>query len=147
MQLAKKRTGSDRLIIILMLAACLIALPVSAHAASARYDFRLQDLTASVFTRFPGSGSSDVASSGSSSARVTSDASGSDCVNAYGFQFKRNINNLPDPNVYVINARRYCDPVQTNVVKLTKGHKYYFRVMRLQLAPTPNSNAFVRWFD
>ena len=142
-----KNSRSPRLLAILVLTVCFIGFPVSAWAQSARYDFKIQNISDGQYHRYPGSSSSDKTSSGASSGRVSSDATGSSCSASYGYYFKRNIKNFPDYKVYAVNSRAYCSGVQSASVKLTKGHRYYFSVLALRVSPVINSNVYVKWSD
>lgn len=130
-----------------LLAALVFGAPSTAFAKSAKYSFQIANLQAGNTHRFPAKANQDKASSGNNKGKVTSDATSSSCSAAYGFEFKRNISKFPDYRVFTAERIPYCSSKYSKTVKLTKGHKYYFQVVPLQVSPVVKSTVWVKWSD
>lgn len=144
-----KRFLSFKALARVMIVAVLFGgVPTAAYATTHTYTFATQSLPVpGMWTRLPASSSSDkTATRTNSSGTVSMDVS--TCPNPpakWGGEFKRNINNFPDYRVVLADGQDYCMTAYLVHPKITKNHKYYFRVMNLRVTTPPKATGTFKW--
>lgn len=126
-----------------LVAAFLTLTPAAAFGVTNTYTFNTADLPVpGVWKKLPTKSATRTNTQGTISMDVST------CPNPpakWGGEFKREIKNFPDYRVVLADGQDYCLPAYVVKRKITKDHKYYFRVMNLRISDPPKATGTFKW--